>query len=110
VVKVKFSGTLRQIAGRAEMTMELPASRRLGEVLQTLAAVYPGILGDSTDLQWRHGSSHVVVAVNGRVIEEGNGEAMLLADNDEVSLVPPLGGGSEKQGKVNVQPHTFPCE
>ncbi len=72
--------------------MRRPSSGRLTDLLAVLARTYPGILGTAADYQWRHGSSHVMIAVNGVLIEGENQEIQLL-DGDEVSLVPPLGGG-----------------
>ena len=97
MLRIKLSGALRQVAGRSEVNVELPASRRLGQVLDELAAAYPGILGTAADYQWRHGSNHVLVAVNGQIVEEGDGAGreLLLADGAEITLVPPLGGGED---------------
>lgn len=92
MLKIKFSGALRNIAECAETAMELPTSRRLADVLDALARTYPGILGTAADYQWRHGSSHVIVAINGRVVDDESAD-IRLADGDEVSLLPPLGGG-----------------
>lgn len=83
---------LRQIAGCAETTLELPASRRLGDVLETLDGVFPGILGSAAEYQWRHGSNNVMVAVNGKLVEE-DAIGICLADGDQVTLLPPIGGG-----------------
>lgn len=45
-------------------------------------------------MQWRHGSSHVWVAVNGRVlVDQAAIDARQLADGDEITLAAPLGGG-----------------
>ncbi len=92
MLRIKFSGMLRQIAGCAQTTIEMPSSGRLVDLLDTLGGTYPGILGTAADYQWRHGSSHVMVAVNG-VLIEGENQEIQLSDGDEISLVPPLGGG-----------------
>lgn len=92
MIRVKFSGTLRQIAGCAQATIELPSSGRLVDLLDMLARTYPGIMGTAADYQWRHGSSHVMIAIND-VLIEGERQEIQLSDGDEVSLVPPLGGG-----------------
>jgi molybdopterin converting factor small subunit len=90
---VRFSGSLRDIAGCTEMQIELPSSRRLSDVLNILADTWPGILGSSADYQWRYGSSHVVVGVNNRIVDDANMD-LLLSEGDEIGLMPPLGGGS----------------
>ncbi len=93
MLNIKFSGILRQIAGCSETMIERPSSGRLGDLLDALARTFPGILGSSADYQWRHGSSHVMIAING-VLIEGEKQEIQLSDGDELSLVPPLGGGS----------------
>jgi len=76
--------------------MPLPQSRLLGDVLDALARAYPGVLGGSTELQWRHGSSYVMVAVNGHIVSEDEvaRRQVALAEGDEVTLLAPLGGGA----------------
>lgn len=92
MLRVKFSGMLRQIAGRAEVLLELPAACPLGKVLDQLEKDYPGILGTDVNYQWRHGSNHVIIAVNGAVVENPEQE-LQLKDGDELAMLPPLGGG-----------------
>lgn len=92
MLHVKFSGVLRRIAGCSETKVALPESRRLDDVLAALELSYPGILGGSAELQWRHGSSYVMVAVNGKLFDDGN-EDWQLAHGDHIELVPPVGGG-----------------
>ncbi len=72
--------------------MDLPASHRLGTVLEILDQKFPGILGASAEYQWRHGSSDVVIAVNDTIIEPANPD-LVLTDGDHITLLPPLGGG-----------------
>lgn len=95
MLRVRFSGILRQVAGCAQAEAPLPASGQLGDLLSDLEARYPGVLGQSAEVQWRHGSSHVVVTVNGKVVSEdrADGGNVRLADGDVVELVAPLGGG-----------------
>jgi molybdopterin converting factor small subunit len=95
VITVRFSGALRQVAGRAEMVAPAPASGKLSDLLAELESVYPGILGGSAEIQWRHGATHVMAVVNGRVVDQGRGEGVdaMVADGDVVTLLAPLGGG-----------------
>ncbi len=92
---VTFKGTLRQVAGRAQVQVELPASRHLSDLLENLERQFPGILGSAAEYQWRHGTSEVVVAVNGKVIEQGETTDIQLGQNDEIDLLPPIGGGDD---------------
>jgi sulfur carrier protein ThiS len=95
VITVRFSGALRQVAGRAETAVPVPATGKLADLLAELEILYPGILGGSGEIQWRHGATRVMVAVNGRVVDQGQGEVCGLpaADGDVVTLLAPLGGG-----------------
>jgi molybdopterin converting factor small subunit len=95
VITIRFSGALRQVAGRAETALPAPASGRLRDVLGDLESLFPGILGGSAEIQWRHGATHVMVAVNGRIVDQGAGEDSdaPVADEDIVTLLAPLGGG-----------------
>jgi molybdopterin converting factor small subunit len=88
--------------------MELPASRRLADVLDALARTYPGILGAAADYQWRHGSSHVIIAINGRVVDDESTDTQ-LADGDEVSLLPPLGGGCVRSMRFSARGRSINC-
>lgn len=95
MITVQFTGALRQVAGRAEAALPLPASGKLADVLEELESLYPGILGSSAEIQWRHGATHVMAAVNGRVVDQGRGDISdaSVADGDVVTLIAPLGGG-----------------
>jgi sulfur carrier protein ThiS len=93
VVNFKFKGTLRQVAGCAEAHVPLPATRRLAALLEQLDREFPGVLGSAAEYQWRHGTSDIVVVVNGKIVEEGDIGSTLLDENDEVTLLPPIGGG-----------------
>lgn len=94
MVSVKFKGALRQVAGCAQAQMELPVSRHLGDLLENLERRFPGVLGSAAEYQWRHGTSEVVVAVNGAIVEQGSANDITLGDDDEIELLPPIGGGA----------------
>ena len=80
VVRVRFFAALRERAGTAETTRELPAPTtvgRLWEVLRTEHAAlgaYPG---------------RVAFAVNQEYVDTDT----VLQDNDEVAFIPPVSGG-----------------
>lgn len=95
MIRVLFSGTLRRVAGCAVAEVPVPASRSLADLLAELAKAYPGVGGESAELQWRHGSSRVLVAINGKLALDGEagGYGALVADGDEVTIMAPLGGG-----------------
>lgn len=99
MVECKFVGALRQVAGCTHAQVALPATRRLDAVLDALDREFPGILGAAAEYQWRHGTSDIVVAVNGKIVEEGDIRSTLLEENDEVTLLPPIGGGAQSAAR-----------
>lgn len=80
-IKVLFFGQLKDICGRAEDRIDLPAASPLRAVFDRYAAQFPalGAMAKSVVLARNH--------------EFGN-PADLLAEGDEVALLPPVSGGS----------------
>lgn len=95
MLRIKFNGVLRQVADCAETTIGLPASRRLSDALEILERNFPGILGSSAEYQWRYASNQVMVALNGKLIEE-NWNEVYLSEGDQLILLPPIGGGRRR--------------
>ncbi len=95
MITVRFSGALRQVAGKPETLLPAPASGLLSDLLADLESRHPGVLGGSAEIQWRHGATHVMVVVNGHLVDQGQGEdsGTSIADGDVVTLLAPLGGG-----------------
>jgi molybdopterin converting factor subunit 1 len=79
-VKVRLFGSLRERAGRAEQSLELPAGA-------TAEAAWRALVGAFPELAPRRAS--LAVAVN-RVYAGFETE---LRDNDEVVFIPPVSGG-----------------
>ena len=79
-MKVLFFGVLRDVVGRAEDALELEPGARAGDVFDRYAREFPKLAGMGRS---------VVVARNQRFSEA----AEPLEDGDEITLVPPLGGG-----------------
>ena len=80
-VQVLFFGLLRDIAGRSETTLELPAGATAGTVFDHFAGQFPSLLEMKRS---------VMLARN----EEFTAEGTPLADGDVVALLPPVSGGS----------------
>jgi molybdopterin synthase catalytic subunit len=80
-IKVLFFGLLKDICGRAEDRLELPAAAPVRSVFDHYAAQFPA-LGNM--------AKSIVLARN----HEFASSAELLADGDEVALLPPVSGGS----------------
>ena len=94
MLRVRYRGILARVAGRAAETVAVPPSGRLTDLLVDLLARYPGVLGGSAEMQWRHGSSTIWVAVNGIVLVDQDAiDARQLVEGDEITLAAPLGGG-----------------
>ena len=79
-VTLKLFGSLRELAGTRTLELELPAGAKVEDVREALAARLPAAapLGP-----------RVAVAVNHELALPGT----LLADGDEVALLPPVSGG-----------------
>lgn len=79
-VRVRLFGSLREAAGAATVTLDLPEGARVEEVRAALAAKLPAAA--------RLGA-RVAVAVNQEIANAGTE----LSDGDEVALLPPVSGG-----------------
>lgn len=80
-VQVLFFGLLRDIAGQAQTTLELPVGATAGAVFDHFAAQFPA-LGEM--------KRSVMLARN----QEFTAAGTLLSEGDEIALLPPVSGGS----------------
>ncbi len=80
-IKVLFFGLLKDVCGRAEDQLNLPAAATLRSVFDHYAAQFPAL----NDM-----ARSIVLARN----HEFANPQDLLADGDEVALLPPVSGGS----------------
>jgi len=95
-MRIRAYATLRDLLGTSKLDLPLDASAgaaiTAGQVLQRLAAEYPALAGKL----WAddgHLTGYVTVLLNGRSIEYLRGLDTPLADDDTLSLFPPVGGG-----------------
>ena len=95
-MRIRAYATLRDLFGTSKLDMTLDASAgaptTVGQVLRRLAQEYPALAGKL----WAddgHMTGYVTVLLNGRSIEYLRGLDTLLADDDTLSLFPPVGGG-----------------
>ena len=77
-VRVLFFGVLREVMGEAEREMEVAAGAPVGDVVEVCRAGAEGGIWVS-----------IAVAVN----QEYVGRERVLAEGDEVALLPPVSGG-----------------
>jgi molybdopterin synthase catalytic subunit len=84
-IKVLFFGLLKDICGRADDILELPAASPLRSVFDHYAGRFPALAGMAQS---------VVLARN----HEFGQPSDMLCDGDEVALLPPVSGGSGASG------------
>ena len=80
-VRVLFFGILKDLAGKASDSINLPENATLGDVLRHYEQIIPRL---------KDTSSSLAMSVN----QEYAGPATRLSQGDEVALLPPVSGGS----------------
>jgi molybdopterin converting factor subunit 1 len=84
-VKIRFFASLRERLGRAELVRDVAGGATAGDVLATLHEEFPALAG----------SGRVAIAVNSEYVDAGH----VLADGDEVALIPPVSGGCGRRAR-----------
>lgn len=79
-VKVRLFAQLRELAGTQEVVLELPEGATVRDGLLRLRELFPELPIDG---------GRVAVAVNRSYADGGQ----MLADGDEMALIPPVSGG-----------------
>ncbi len=90
-IRVLFFGMLKDLAGRANETLDLPETATLGDVLSHYEERVPRLRDLMTSL---------ATSVN----QEYAGPEAKLKPNDEVGLLPPVSGGWETPGSAPGEP------
>jgi molybdopterin synthase catalytic subunit len=91
-IRVRLFAAVREIVGERELEVEVAAGTTAAGIVERLAVVHPRI----ADL-----SGRVMLAVNREYVE---GER-ILAEGDEVALIPPVSGGDgEDQYAITEEP------
>ena len=80
-IRVLFFGQLKDVAGRSEETLDLPAGSRLETVFRHYASQFPKLNAMAES---------IATARNGEFSELSAG----IEDGDEVALMPPVSGGA----------------
>ena len=78
-VKIELFGITREIVGASRIGFELPSPATVHVLLEQLRKRYPRL----------QGLSSLAVAVN----SEYAAQDVVLAENDEIALIPPVSGG-----------------
>jgi len=81
-ITVKFFALLRDRAGVAETSLDLPTTATVSTATDAIAAKYPAL----RDLLPR-----IAYAVNQEYVPA----TTILKDGDEIALIPPVSGGSQ---------------
>ena len=79
-IRVKFFALARDIAGKDESVLSLPALSTAQAVLDSLIAQHPRFH------EWKN---HLRIAVNYEYVQTDQ----KLNENDEVAIIPPVSGG-----------------
>jgi MoaE-MoaD fusion protein len=82
-VRVRFFAGLREQFGSSELTLEMPEGSDVASILSRLDEEYPAV---------RLGTRRYTVAVNRAFARPDR----VLAEGDEMALIPPVSGGSRK--------------
>ena len=83
-VRVLFFGILKDLAGKPSDSLNLPENATLGDVLEHYEQAIPGM---------KDTAASIAMSVN----QEYAGPATKLKAGDEVALLPPVSGGSQKE-------------
>ncbi|MCX6029691.1 MAG: MoaD/ThiS family protein [Chloroflexi bacterium] len=91
-MRIRTYATLRDLMGVSAIDLPLAERTTIGYVLHRLVESYPA-LGHKL---WDAGGAStgfVTVLLNGRSVEYLKGQETPVADDDTISLFPPVGGG-----------------
>ncbi|MSV35295.1 MAG: molybdenum cofactor biosynthesis protein MoaD [Bryobacterales bacterium] len=81
-IRVLFFGAIRDVVGRREDSLEVPAGSTLGSVFEHYAVRFPKL---------KEMAASTVLALN----QQFSSPAAPVADGDEVAFLPPVSGGSQ---------------
>jgi len=79
-IRIKFFALYRQLAGTAEISLQVPTGTTVAELESRLFADYPAVAGASVK---------PLIAVNA----EYAGPALVLKNGDVAAVLPPFSGG-----------------
>ena len=88
VITVKFVGSLRSLAGKGELAMELGKMASLMEVMKRMAEESPKLKPALANSK-----AGMLILVNGKEVSILNGLETMLKDGDQLVFVPVIHGG-----------------
>lgn len=92
-VKVKFFTTLREIVDKKEEQIELSRSVTVEALLRQLSKMYGKEFEDYVYDELGNIRGHLQFLVNGKSITALQGLKTKLKENDQIAILPPVGGG-----------------
>jgi molybdopterin converting factor small subunit len=93
-VQVFFDISFREITRAREIVVQLDDGVTLNQLLKWLGRRFgEAVLGQEKEYCWRHGSDHVFISIDGKVVPKELWDKTPLRDGCRVSLFPPLAGG-----------------
>jgi molybdopterin synthase sulfur carrier subunit len=91
-MRIRAYATLRDLLGTSAIILSLPGRVDIRYVLDRLVEAYPSLGGKLWDADGKW-TGFVTVLLNGRSVEWLQGLDTSVADDDALSLFPPVGGG-----------------
>ena len=92
-IRVNFYASLRKVAGHNSVEFHLPAPVSVRDLIRKILVELPGLKSELINDQGEL-APHINFLVNGRNVCYLDGDFdNLVADGDQVSLFPALGGG-----------------
>ena len=90
---VQWLAQLRDAAGKAEETVEVPDDLTLADLLDRLACDAEGALGELLDGGSAGAGRRFLLVVNDATVGPGAAATHILQEGDCVALLPPISGG-----------------
>lgn len=92
-VTVKFFTTLREVTGKKEEQIEFSRSTTLESLLKKLSQKYGKEFNDYVYDELSNVRGHLQFLINGQSAALQRGKRTPLKDGDQVTILPPVGGG-----------------
>ncbi|GAA0281452.1 ubiquitin-like small modifier protein 1 [Halobacterium noricense] len=97
-VELRFFATFREAVGTKVVEREYDEGTTVGEVLRELETEYEGLAGQLVENDGLR--PHINVLKSGREVLHLDGMATELEDGDQLSIFPPVAGGTATEDVV----------
>jgi molybdopterin synthase sulfur carrier subunit len=92
-IKIKFFTTLREIVGKKDEQIQLSESTTLEVLLKQLSKKYGEDFEDYVYDELGKVRGHLQFLINGKSASTAQGLKTKLREDDEIAILPPVGGG-----------------